>query len=203
MGIKRFEKRINKIPFVIFLIAFLFFVSLFIAPLTLEPGTVEGLDGEANRLSYSEKWQDLPIYQRIIYTIGDFNCHQKHYRSFSVNSNQMPLCARDVGIFFGFAIGFLVMTMIVPEQDYKDILLKFIPFDLNVNETKKIMILILLGAVFALPMALDGGIQLVTGYESTNMMRLITGSIFGVGFSVFISALLISAGNVIQEASNN
>ncbi|MFO7792786.1 MAG: DUF2085 domain-containing protein [Candidatus Saliniplasma sp.] len=197
MGLKRFEKRINKIPLVLFILAFFYTASLFIAPLTLEPGSVEGLDGEANRLTYPEKWQELPAYQRAIYTFSDFNCHQKYYRSFSINGNQMPVCARDVGIFSGLSLGFLVMTMIVPETEYKDILLKFIPVKSNIVEFKKNLLLILLGALFVLPMALDGGIQLVTSYESNNIMRLITGSIFGVGFSIFISALLLSAGAVV------
>lgn len=200
MTFRRFEKRINKITLVLFIISFFYTASLFIAPLTLEPGTVERLDGEANTLTYPEKWEELPTYHRVIYTFSDMNCHQKYYRSFSINGNQVPVCARDVGIFSGISLGFFAMIMIVPEKGYKDILLKFIPMDSDLSESRKNIVLVILGGLFVLPMAIDGGVQLVTAYESTNIIRLITGLIFGFGFSVFISALLLSTSMVVKDS---
>ncbi len=198
MELKLFGKTINKIPLVLFIITFLYTSGLFIAPLTLEPGTVEELEGHANMLDFQEKWQELPAYHRVIYTFSDFNCHQKYYRSFTINGNQMPVCARDVGIFSGLSLGLFVMMFIGPEYDFKDILLKLVPMDIKLTESKKNIVLIFLGALFALPMALDGGIQLVTSYESTNLTRVITGLIFGFGFAAFISSILLSAGMEIK-----
>jgi len=37
-----------------------------------------------------------------------------------------------------------------------------------------------------LPLVADGFVQLLTKYESTNIRRLITGIVFGIGFSSFI-----------------
>ena len=37
-----------------------------------------------------------------------------------------------------------------------------------------------------LPLIIDGFVQLLTKYESTNIRRLITGIIFGIGLSAFI-----------------
>ncbi|MGM0405605.1 MAG: DUF2085 domain-containing protein [Thermoplasmatota archaeon] len=199
MELKLFGRKINKIPLVLFLITILYTSGLFIAPLTLEPGTVEGLEGNANMLDYQEKWQELPVYHRVIYTFSDFNCHQKHYRSHYLNGNQIPVCARDVGIFSGLSLGLFVMMFIKPERDYKDILLKLLPMKMNLSNSQKSYLLVFLGALFVLPMALDGGIQLVTAYESTNPMRLLTGIIFGFGFSAFVSAILLSAGVEITE----
>ncbi len=183
----------NKIVFVIFIVAFFYTVSLFIAPLTLDPGTVEGLDGAANRIVYNEEWRDLPFYHRAVYTFGDLNCHQKHGRSYSLNGNQMPVCARDVGIFIGASMGLLLMSFTKSCRDLKDTLLDMINLDLSMSKKKKVALLVILGAIFALPLILDGSIQLVTGYESFNEFRTFTGLLFGFGFSVFISAMILSA----------
>ncbi len=199
MELKLFGRKINKIPLVLFLITILYTSGLFLAPLTLEPGTVEGLEGHANMLDFQEKWQELPVYHRVIYTFSDFNCHQKYYRSYYINGNQMPVCARDVGIFSGLSLGLFVMMFVGSERDYKDILLKLLPMKMNLSNSQKSYLLVFLGALFVLPMALDGGIQLVTAYESTNLMRVLTGLIFGFGFSAFISAILLSAEVEITE----
>ena len=186
------RKKINKSIVILFFLSFLYTISLFIAPLTLEPHTVEDLDGNANMIDYSEKWDELPIYHDIVYTFSDFNCHQKESRSYYINENQMPVCARDVGIFVGFSIGFLFMAFVRPDYDFKNILLNVLHIDTSISEKKKIIILTVVAAFFVLPIALDGGIQLVTSYESTNPLRTATGLIFGIGFSIFVSSLLLS-----------
>ncbi|MCH1587861.1 MAG: DUF2085 domain-containing protein, partial [Flavobacteriales bacterium] len=53
-------------------------------------------------------WTSLNPYAGFVYGFGDLNCHQKHERSFEINSNQMPVCTRDVGIFFGLVVGGMV-----------------------------------------------------------------------------------------------
>ena len=185
-------RRINKPIIGLFLLAFVYTISLFIAPLTLEPHTVENLDGNANMIDYSDKWEELPVYHNVVYTFSDFNCHQKENRSYSVNDNQMPVCARDVGIFVGMSIGFLFMSFAQLDYDYKNVLLKVLHIDTSISEKKKIAILMIVGAIVVLPIALDGGIQLVTSYESNNPLRTTTGLLFGVGFSIFVSSLLLS-----------
>ncbi len=186
------RKKINKPIIILFFLSFIYAVSLFIAPLTLEPHTVEGLDGNANMIDYSDKWDKLSVYHKAVYTFSDFNCHQKHNRSYTINENQMPVCARDVGIFIGLSFGFLFMSFAELDYDYKNVLLRILHIDTSISERKKIAILIVLGALFVLPIALDGGIQLVTSYESNNPLRTTTGLLFGVGFSIFISSLLLS-----------
>lgn len=46
-----------------------------------------------------------------------------------------------------------------------------------------------LAALLLVPLVVDGAVQLLTAYESTNMRRLITGILFGYGF---VSLFLIS-----------
>ncbi|MEF8835817.1 MAG: DUF2085 domain-containing protein [Candidatus Thermoplasmatota archaeon] len=183
----------NKIVFVLFIIVLFYTVSLFIGPLTLEPGTVEGLNGAANQVDYSDKWEELSPFHHAIYLFSDLNCHQKHERSYSLNGNQMPVCARDVGIFIGFSSGFLLMSFTRGARNLKNILLDIINVNTEISEIKKTFILIIVGAIFALPLILDGGIQLVSDYESFNAFRTFTGLLFGFGFSVFISGLILSS----------
>ncbi|MFW6040622.1 MAG: DUF2085 domain-containing protein [Thermoplasmatota archaeon] len=187
------NRKLNKSALILFIIAVFYTFSLIIVPLTLEPGTVTELDGSANMIVYGDKWRELPIYHRIVYTFSDFNCHQKYYRSYSINGNQMPVCSRCFGIFLGIPIGFAGMMFITPKKDYKDLILSPFKIDLTISEKKKIGIIALLGAIFVLPMALDGGLQLISSYESTNPVRTTTGLLFGIAFSVFISSILISS----------
>lgn len=183
----------NKIPLVFFICVFAYTISLFIAPLTLEPGTVRDLDGNANMIDYQERWDDLPPYHAAIYIFSDFNCHQRYYRSYSLHGNQMPVCARDVGVFLGLSLGSVIMIFIRKRRDYRDTIFEILPFEQQMPDKKKNYVLFILGALVVLPIGVDGGLQLVTSYESVNPLRTITGLIFGFGFSVFILALLVSS----------
>ena len=114
-----------------------FLVSFFLAPLTLEAGTVQDLSARANAFDYANDegwgsngntpipphehdgqehihgdlaWTELNPYAAFIYGFGDVNCHQKHERSWEVNNNQLPVCTRDVGIFMGMFLGGLFFT---------------------------------------------------------------------------------------------
>ncbi len=77
----------------------------------------------------------------------------------------MPFCARDVGIFAGLALGFIGSL------------------GRRVELTLPIVILCLL------PIGLDGTIQLVTDYESTNPKRIITGLIAGIATGIALKII--------------
>lgn len=49
------------------------------------------------------------------------------------------------------------------------------------------------GLVLLWPLAIDGTVQRMTSYESTNIRRLITGLLWGYGFVVFEVMLHIAA----------
>ncbi len=196
--------KVNKIPLVLFILVVFYTSGLFIAPLTLEPGTISELHGGANRLSNMELWRELSPYHALIYTFSDFNCHQMHERSYTINGNQMPVCARCVGIFIGFTLGLLVMMFIKAEDDYKDILLKLVPIRTqHISGLKKTVLLVVMGLLFILPMALDGFLQLLTDYESNNPMRTLTGFTGGLVFSLFIAALLMASVHSMDTGKEN
>ena len=107
-------------------------LAMFIAPLTLAPGTVPELQGRANAFDYATAdgafsygnqprydaytgttispetpfaWTELPTAHAIAYAFGDLNCHNLGERSWTINGNQMPVCVRDLGIFAGLMVG--------------------------------------------------------------------------------------------------
>ncbi len=196
--------KLNKIPLILFIIVGFYTISLFIAPLTLEPGTVNELSGGANQISNYELWRELSPYHALIYTFSDFNCHQMHHRSYEINGNQMPVCARCVGIFIGLTLGLFVMMFVKPRDDFKDILLGLIPYKTeHLSGIKKMVLLVFFGLLFILPMGLDGFIQLLTDYESNNPMRTLTGFAGGLVFSMFIAALLMASIHDIKPNKEN
>ncbi len=113
-------------------------LSFFIAPLTLAPGTVQGVEGRANAIDFYSQdgwgssgneptsaqfngddetslnqgyaWSEMNLYAGFIYAFGDLNCHQKYERSLEFNENQTPFCTRDLGIFLGLFLGGLLFT---------------------------------------------------------------------------------------------
>lgn len=129
--------------------------------------------------------ETLPIFQlpaKIIYLVYSFTCHQFAYRSIHAFDYQFAWCARDTGIWLGVLFVALFAKHIKTLAWYW-----LIPF--------------------VLPIALDGGIQTIatmlgvsvigpTGdplYISNNFVRFLTGAIFGIGISLWISPFMYEA----------
>lgn len=113
----------------------------------------------------------------IIYDIYSFFCHQQHWKSLHVHDNQFAWCTRDVFIWSSL----LVAAIYVKKTNIKSIGWKmFIPY--------------------VIPIAIDGGSQTLASifgyssnevaYVSTNLLRMITGTIFGTGLGLFILPIL-------------
>ncbi|MEC7349572.1 MAG: DUF2085 domain-containing protein, partial [Candidatus Thermoplasmatota archaeon] len=109
--------------------------------------------------------EEMNFLAKFIYYVGDLNCHQLSQRSYSYNDNQMSFCVRDTGIFLGLVLGFMYASR------------------------KKIVLTLPLVIATLLPIGLDGTIQLLTDYESTNPKRLITGLIAGVVTGIAIKII--------------
>jgi len=107
---------------------------------------------------------------------GENGIHAIHERTAEVEKNgeigyKLPVCARDIGIYFGMLLGGFLL-----------------PFLLGVKRTEipnKWLFVIAL-----IPMALDGGTQLIGLRESTNFLRIITGAIVGVAMPFYIIPIL-------------
>ncbi|MEE9116807.1 MAG: DUF2085 domain-containing protein [Thermoplasmata archaeon] len=191
----------SKVLWVLFLISLVWTISIFIVPLMIPPGTVADLEGSANRVDFQELWDTLPPYPKAVYYLGDAQCHQISSRTFYLNGNEMPVCARDVSIFLFITLG-LFAGMLVKRNYYISAgLLSVFPkrFRDYVNRTIGAMwFTILFVILLVLPVGLDGGIQLLTEYESTNLVRILTG--IPTGFIAgFLMAILVKSVKATRE----
>jgi uncharacterized membrane protein len=110
----------------------------------------------------------LTLPAKAIYFVYSFMCHQMHWRSIHVYDHQCAWCARDMAI-WGAVLVTVVLIRIYKLDGLK--WYQIIPF--------------------AIPIGLDGGIQTIATvaniggtdpvYISNNLLRTITGSIFGIG----------------------
>ncbi|MCX6661641.1 MAG: DUF2085 domain-containing protein [Euryarchaeota archaeon] len=103
-----------------------------------------------------------------VYSAGDLFCHQKAERSLFLNGNEMPFCTRCTAIWLGLAFGLGFMVL----------------YTIELNE--KFFIAIIFSLV---PLGIDGVGQLFGFWESTNIVRLLTGLPAGVICGVAIGII--------------
>ena len=170
----------SKGIFIAFLITLFLFLGIIISPFLIPAGTLGdggslGDDGKVGLRDFYDEFEEIdnPL-AKIYYTPGDLNCHQHDSRSYFLNENQLPLCARDTAIFFGLAIGVLITFLYIFELNIKWLVLAFVPI------------------------GLDGGLQLMTSYEASNISRLITGTIAGIATGVMLGIIIRESANLIR-----
>jgi len=216
------RSREKKVGRWVFGIAGFYCISMFLVPFLMPTDSVPELSGRANMFDYANEdswgnqdhyeggeighkqsehggpfaWSELNPYYALIYAFGDLNCHQKYDRSWSINGNQMPVCARDVGIFLGLAFGgWLFSRRGLNRWTIRDSFLTLFPDStidrLYIND-RRMTAMLGIGLLFCLPVILDGGIQAITAYESTNPVRILTGLPFGFIIGWYFSASLSS-----------
>ena len=138
-------------------------------------------------------WMELDPFSAFVYGFGDLNCHQKHERSWKINGNQMPVCTRDIGIFAGIAIaGLLFSRRGLNRWTIRDSLLSVAPDDWVADfyfRDRRALLAFGAVALLLLPVALDGGYQALTDYESNNIKRVLTGIPMGFGVGLLLSAM--------------
>lgn len=167
--------------------------SFFIAPFTMKPGTFAYQIGAANVIDHEDVWSTLWFYPRIVYTFGDFQCHQLWYRSLWLNGNQFPMCARMTSMYIFANFGLVAAAFATPSTSASTVMLNAMPNWirkrlLRFGPERGAFLLVVLGL---LPVAIDGFTQLFsdwTHYESTNPMRILTGATGG-----FVGGLLVGA----------
>ena len=228
------RNRERKVGLWVFGISLFFFLSFFLAPFLLPTGTIPDLGARANALDYATEdgqfsngntpdslrhvhedgtihlhepfaWTELDPYTGFIYMFGDINCHNKHERSWSINDNQMPVCTRDVGIFFGLAIGGLVYSRYGYNRwTVRDSCLSLLPdswLEGIYRKNRRTLAWIGMGSLLCLPLIIDGFTQLLTGYESNNFTRPLTGAPFGFGIAILTAAAYSARPNLFSNAS--
>lgn len=132
----------------------------------------------------------LDLFADIFYTIYEFFCHQRPWRSYHIEDYQLAVCSRDFGIYLGFAV-----------SSWYVYLKRFSRLSDKLT--------FLLFGFFLIPMGLDGGIQLIAEisagqnlpfYESFNFLRSITGIIVGLamGLSLISNIFDMQNGIILQ-----
>jgi uncharacterized membrane protein len=113
-------------------------------------------------------------------------CHQMPTRSLFFDGIQMPVCARDLSIYVATALGLVF-------------------FRLKGFGAKEFKINYVLTVILFLPTAVDGFTQLFGWRESTNVLRLITGFPYGIGYAYliawalpFVVALFVLLGSALR-----
>jgi len=181
--------------------------SFFIAPLILAPGTfawpysqyplVAYHLGSANQLNYETVWQTMWIYPRAVYTFGDLQCHELWFRSLYINGNQMPMCARMTSMYIFANFGLVAAAFAEPSTSAGRVMINAMPAWVQKRlarwgTDRSAALIVFVGL---LPVAMDGFYQLfsdVTHYESTNVMRILTGAPGGFVGGLLVGAMLIS-----------
>ncbi|HEX9341399.1 MAG TPA: DUF2085 domain-containing protein [Thermoplasmata archaeon] len=173
--------------------------SLFICPFTMPSGsTPEKLVGGANIVDHEDIWATFPLYARVIYTIGDAQCHQLYYRSFWLNGNQMPIDQRMTSMYVFANLGVLAAMFARPSTKTGEVMVNAMPSFLRrrlarIGSEQAGALIVFVGL---LPMAVDGFTQLFSGpyytYESTPLARVLTGGIAGFVGGVLVGAMLVT-----------
>ena len=174
----RFPEITSYAILAMFAITTIWLVLVVIAPFMVPKGTLTDLSGRVGYLDNMELYSELDPLPRVVYRIGDSQCHQIVERSYFLNENQMPFCARDFGLFIGLASASLFALFI----------------RLTINP-----LWLLAGLV---PIAIDGGLQMVTSYESVNALRLATGIVAGAALALLLAVFLLAFRNEDEESSS-
>lgn len=138
----------------------------------IPPRTAIGLSGSVGVSDNDVVFRNMSFPWNTLYSLGDRLCHQKLERSLVLNQNQMPFCVRCTAIWIGLAIGLLFMVV----------------YTLELNE--KFFIVILLSLI---PLGFDGIGQVLGFWESTNIVRFLTGLpagfVCGIALGIIIDEL--------------
>ena len=145
--------------FAFFICYILWVLLLFLAPVVLPFGSVTDLSGVVGIQDNDAVINKLSFPWNGVYSIGDRLCHQKPERSLFINGNEMPFCTRCTAIWLGLAVGLGFMVFFTIELD------------------EKFFYAIVISLV---PLGVDGIGQLFGFWESTNIVRILTGIPAGI-----------------------
>ena len=98
----------------------------------------------------------------------------------------MPVCSRDVGIFIGMTIGFLLSLSIMPCKGFVSTAIQYFPIKIRERIKNKRIVVVTTGISLVAPLFLDWSLQYLTTYESNNLLRVLTGLLAGIAIACFI-----------------
>ncbi len=167
----------SKALFGLLVVNLVWTASLFICPYTVAPGSFANQVGGANVVDHESIWETFPLYARVVYTIGDAQCHQLYYRSFWLNGNQMPIDERMTSMYVFASFGVLAAMFARPSTSTGQVMLNALPAFIRkrlarMGSEQAGAAIVVLGL---LPMAVDGFTQLFSGKYYTYVAGFIGG----------------------------
>ncbi len=159
----------NRLVCCITVVFAVFALLLVFSPLVLPTGSVSDLSGSVGVIDNAWVWEQMPFPVSAMYAFGDVLCHQELERSFVFNQNQLPFCARCMGIWIGLAVGLAALCFFKVSVDFR---------------------LVLVLVLCCVPLGIDGFGQLFGWWGSSQISRLLTGLFCGVGLGATFGAVL-------------
>jgi uncharacterized membrane protein len=109
----------------------------------------------------------------LMYSVGAFICHQIPDRSFHLGGFQIPVCARCLGIYAGFALGACVQVLASSRASS-------IRWRLTPASARRVF------AAGALPTAATLALEWSGVWRGSNIVRAIAGSALGIGVALVV-----------------
>jgi uncharacterized membrane protein len=126
------------------------------------------------RACRSASWA-VAVLQAILHWMGYGLCHQLPERSFFGGGVQVPVCARDTGIYFGVLLSLAIISVV-----HRGSRPRGLP-----TRVGWVAIALMVGA-----MGLDGGTEYAGLRGTTNELRLITGLLAGFAIGAIIAPMI-------------
>ncbi|HEV8595921.1 MAG TPA: DUF2085 domain-containing protein [Thermoplasmata archaeon] len=194
----------SRLLFGTLLLSLAYTVSNVAVPYSVSPGSAAYLDGSANAIDNAGVYAAFPAYSKMIYLVGDAQCHQLSYRSIWLNGNQMPMDARMTSIYTFANFGLIAAMFAAPSTSVAQGLVNAMPRRLQEWGRKHLGPTLFAGLIVFLgifPVGVDGFTQLLTSYESTNVTRVLTGIPTGFVAGLLVGVIMTSIRQVDLEVS--
>ena len=194
----------SKLLFGTLILSLAYTVSNFVAPYAIAPGAAAYLDGSANVIDNGARYDGYSLYPKVIYYLGDAQCHQLSYRTIWLNGNQMPMDARMTSIYTFANLGLLTAMFAAPSTSIAQGIVNAMPKRVAAWARKHLGPAVFAALVIALgilPVAVDGFVQLLTPYESTNVTRVLTGIPTGWAVGLLVGVMMMSIRQVDVEVA--
>jgi uncharacterized membrane protein len=117
----------------------------------------------------------VQVLTALLHWMGYGLCHQLPARSFFGGGVQVPVCARDTGIYFGVMVSLALISVLHRGSRPREM----------PSRAGWIAIALMIGA-----MALDGGTEYAGLRGTTNELRLITGLLAGFAIGALLAPML-------------